>query len=121
MTESEAEMEAESAEQRQRRMVAQHMPYIPDYMNIKEGYYMMHMLYQMGTLDANVNAINDADDDGLNEHGRKVEFKNHFNFDDEDTIKINPKTGRVTFLNLRSLKHGRFDLPPIIKHFRCLQ
>jgi hypothetical protein len=115
------ESESEQQRQRQRRMVAEHMPHVPDYMNIKEGYYMMHMLYQMGTLDANVNAINDADDDGLNEYGRKVEFKNHFNFDNEHPIKINPKTGRVIFLNIRSLKHGRFDLPPIIKHFRCLQ
>jgi hypothetical protein len=122
MSESEAEMEAESAEQqRQRRMVAQHMPYVPDYMHIKEGYYMMNMLYHMGRLDAYVKAMYDADDNGLDEDGEKVEFSDCFDFDNKGYIKIDPETGRITHLSLWSLNHGCFDLPPIIEYFQMLE
>jgi hypothetical protein len=123
MLESEAEMEAESVEQqRHRRMVvAQHMPYIPDYMNIKEGYYMMNMLYHLGRLDAYVNAIDNADDNGLDEDGEKVQFSDCFDFDNEGYIKIVSETGKITRLFLWSLNHGHFDLPPIMEYFQMLE
>ena len=87
----------------QRRIVARCMHHVPDNMNIKEAYILMNMLYKAGILSYYLADLDAADDTGhiLDDDGYdvKVEFTNYCShFNDEQYTKIDPKTGRITFL-----------------------
>ncbi|OEU08726.1 hypothetical protein FRACYDRAFT_249628 [Fragilariopsis cylindrus CCMP1102] len=110
MNEVEAEAEAE-ADAEQCRIVAKCMHHVPDniVMNIKEGYNLMNMLYKVGILS---DYLADLDtDDGINIYGENVEFKDYFDFNDEENIRIDPKTGRITFLCLFRRNYDLFGIP----------
>jgi hypothetical protein len=73
-------------------------------------------------------ALDNADDNGLDEDGNKVKFKDYFNFYNGlcDAVKIHPQiTGRITDIRLQSAFkenfHFYFSLPPIIENFQSLE
>ena len=104
-------------DEQQLQIVAKCMSFVPQNMNIKEGYSLMTILYKVGILDAYLAAV-----EGRFWHG---EFRHYFDFQDERTIKI--QEGRIEFLCLlvrnwssRSDDELRFNLPPIIDELRNL-
>ena len=122
MAEVEVKVDAE-----QRRIVAKCMHHVPDNMNIKEGYNLMSMLYEFGTL---ANYLGDLDNnDGMIDNGYMIDFNDdeYFNFSSERYIKIDPKTGRTTFLNLKVENRADestcspIEVPTVIEHFHCLE
>ena len=125
MNEIEADTDTE-----QRRTVARCMHHVPDNMNIKEGYYLMNMMYTFGTLSdylADLDTFAANMRNGLIPNGDALEFKNSFDFDDEYNIKLDPKTGRTTSL-LFWKEDWNYDdacspiiVPSIIKHLQCLE
>jgi hypothetical protein len=126
MAEVEVKVDADAdADAEQRRIVAKCMHHVPDNMNIKEGYNLMNMLYDFGILS---NYLADLDNNnGINDWDERVEFENYFDFNNEDCIKIDPETGRTTYLNLKvkNLEYENgcapINIPTIIEHFHCLE
>ena len=121
-----AEVETD-ADAQQRRTVAKCMHHVPDNMNIKEGYNLMIMLYEFETL---ANYLGDLDNnDGMIDNGYMIAFDDdeYFNFSSERYIKIDPKTGRTTFLNLKVENRADestcspIEVPTVIEHFHCLE
>ena len=103
-------------DEQQLQIVAKCMSFVPQNMNIKEGYSLMTILYKVGILDAYLAAV-----EGRFWHG---EFRHYFDFQDERTIKI--QEGRIEFLcllvqNWSSRSDDEtFNLPPIIDRLRNL-
>jgi hypothetical protein len=119
-------VDADADAEQQRRIVAKCMPRAPDNMNIKEGYYLMTILYKVGILSAYLSAMDyAADNDGFDEHSRsEVEFLDYFDFDNEETIQIDPETGMITSLRLRGDNwddENVVGVPSIIKQFQMLE
>jgi hypothetical protein len=77
MNEVQADADAE-----QRRTAAKCMPYVPDNMNIKEGYNFMTILYKIGILSDYLSALDaTADNNGCYEKNcDAVEFSRFFSF-----------------------------------------
>ncbi|OEU11711.1 hypothetical protein FRACYDRAFT_244834 [Fragilariopsis cylindrus CCMP1102] len=83
-------------------------------MNIKEGYNLMNTLYKVGILSKYLVDLVD------NNYGEYVKFKGYFDFNREEYIEIDSKTGRITFLFLYQA-YDAFDVPSIIDQFQSLE
>ncbi|OEU10376.1 hypothetical protein FRACYDRAFT_247410 [Fragilariopsis cylindrus CCMP1102] len=116
MNEVEAEADTTDADAEQRRIVAQCMPHVPDNMNIKEGYILMNMLYQVGILSDYLADLDNIDYEN-------VEFKDYFDFNKESDIMIDPETGKITFLRLEMKNDvaNNDRVPSIIDQFQSLE
>jgi hypothetical protein len=121
----------EQQQQQQRRIVTGCVRHVPDDMNMDisegaEGYNLMTVLYKTKLLSDYLTALNYAAGHyGFDEHHDEVEFNNYLDFECEENVKIDPETGRITFLWLsrhhdyftNGLPFGHIDIPPIIEFF----
>ncbi|MGK3762438.1 MAG: hypothetical protein ACI8RD_014756, partial [Bacillariaceae sp.] len=116
------EEQEQEQEQVQVQGIAGFIKLLPAYMNTMDRYYLRILLYQIGIVDDYLNAVVN----GTEEDDHKVKFDTYF--DGKEDIKIDPKTGKITFLRLYRHYYDEedeyfrtFDLPPIIEYFDKLE
>ena len=101
---------SETAEEKERRVVAQFRNYLPTEIDRFDGEILLSILYKIGVMTKYL-------DDCVYEEDTEDEFSNYFDFKYE--LEMDSE-GRITFLDI-SQTAPTYDVPPIIERLQKLE